>query len=146
MDPTYGNKDPGGSDVKESACNAGDLGFNLWVGKIPRRREWQPTPVFFPREFQGQRSLAGCSPWGHKESDTTEQLTHIHTQEIYRNDNKYPPLGSRGVAVLSHWLSLSLSPDTHLQTFCSASAPPACLSEDADTPRRNHAPLSHVIS
>ena len=32
---------------------------------------WQPTPIFLPGEFQGQRSLAGYSPWGHKESDTT---------------------------------------------------------------------------
>ena len=37
--------------------------------------EWQPTPVFLPVEFHGQRSLAGYSPWGHKESDTTEWLT-----------------------------------------------------------------------
>ena len=43
-----------------------------WVGKIPWRREWLPTPVFLPREFHGQKSLAGYSPWGHKESDTTE--------------------------------------------------------------------------
>ena len=50
-------------------------GFDPWVGKIPRRREWQPTPVFLPGEFHGQRSLAGYSPWGHKDSDTTEQLT-----------------------------------------------------------------------
>ena len=39
--------------------------------------EWQPTPVLFPGESHGQRSLAGYSPWGHKESDTTERLTHI---------------------------------------------------------------------
>ena len=38
------------------------------------RREWQPTPVFLPREFHGQRSLVGYSPWGHKESDTTLPL------------------------------------------------------------------------
>ena len=38
-------------------------------------KEWQPTPVFLPGKSHGQRSLAGCSPWGHKESDiTTEQL------------------------------------------------------------------------
>ena len=55
--------------------------FDSRVWKIPRRREWQLTPVFLPREFQGQRSLAGYSPWGHKESDTTEQLTHTHTQD-----------------------------------------------------------------
>ena len=50
------------------------LRFNPWVGKIPRRRKWQPTPVFLPGKSQGQRSLAGYSQWGHKESDTTEQL------------------------------------------------------------------------
>ena len=38
----------------------------------PWRRKWQRTPVFLPGEFHGQRSLAGYSPWGHKESDTTE--------------------------------------------------------------------------
>ena len=48
---------------------------NPWVGKIPRRREWLPTPVFFPGEFHGQRSLAGYGPWGRKELDMTEQLS-----------------------------------------------------------------------
>ena len=38
--------------------------FNPWVGKIPWRRAWQPTPVFLPGESQGQRSLVGYSPWG----------------------------------------------------------------------------------
>ena len=50
-------------------------GFDLWVRKIPWRREWQTTPVFLPGEFHGQRSLAGYSPWNHEDSDTTEQLT-----------------------------------------------------------------------
>ena len=50
-------------------------GFNSWVRKIPWRREWLPTPVFLLEEFHGQRSLVGCSPWGQKESDTTEWLT-----------------------------------------------------------------------
>ena len=50
-------------------------GFNPWIEKIPCRREWQPMPVFLPGEFHGQRNLAGYSPWGHKESDTTEGLT-----------------------------------------------------------------------
>ena len=44
-------------------------GFDSWVGKIPWRRKWQPTPVFLPGESHGQRSLVGCSPRGHKESD-----------------------------------------------------------------------------
>ena len=50
-----------------------------WVEKIPWRREWLLTPVFLPGKFHSQRSLAGYSPQGHKESDTTEQLTHTHT-------------------------------------------------------------------
>ena len=45
--------------VKESACNAGDLGLDPGVMKIPWRREWQPTPVFLPGEFCGQKSLTG---------------------------------------------------------------------------------------
>ena len=48
--------------------------FDPWVGKIPWRRKWQPTPIFLPEEFHGQRSLAGYNSWGHKESDMTEQL------------------------------------------------------------------------
>ena len=51
-----------------------------WVGKIPWRRAWQPTPVFLPGESHGQRSLAGYSLWGCRELDTNERqtLTHIH--------------------------------------------------------------------
>ena len=41
------------------------------------RRRWHPTPVLLPGKSHGWRSLVGCSPWGHKESDTTEQL-HFH--------------------------------------------------------------------
>ena len=51
--------------------------FDPQVEKIPWRRKWQPTPAFLPEKSHGQRSLAGYSPCGHKESDTTEQLT-IH--------------------------------------------------------------------
>ena len=53
--------------------------FNPWVGKIPWRREWLPSPVFLHKEPHGQRSLVGYSSWGRKESDVTEQLTHTHT-------------------------------------------------------------------
>ena len=45
--------------------------------KIPWRRKMQPTPVLLPGEFQGQRSMTGYSPWAHKESDTTKQLTPL---------------------------------------------------------------------
>ena len=66
---------PGGSDGKASDCNAGDLKFDPWVGKVPWRRKWQPTPVFLPGKSQGQRTLVGCSSWGRKESDTTSYFT-----------------------------------------------------------------------
>ena len=46
-----------------------------WIMKISWRRAWQPTPVFWPGESHGQRSLAECSPRGHRELDTTERLT-----------------------------------------------------------------------
>ena len=64
---------PGGSDVRYRVClQCRSPRFDLWVDKIPWRREWLPTPVFLPREFHGQRSLMGYSPWGCKRSDTTE--------------------------------------------------------------------------
>jgi len=79
------------SDGKESACNAGFnpwinpwiRRFNPWIRRILWRREWQPTPVFLPGESHGQRNLVGCSPWGHKESDMTEQsLVNIYVIRI----------------------------------------------------------------
>ena len=48
------------------------------------RRKWQPTPVFLPGEFHGQRSLERFSPWGRKKSDMTEQLTHTYTIVLCR--------------------------------------------------------------
>jgi len=60
--------------VKNLPANAGDMrhGFNPWIGKIPRRKAGEPTPVLLPGESHGQRSLVGYSPWGHTESDLTE--------------------------------------------------------------------------
>ena len=55
--------------VKSPPANVEDIkksGFDTWVGKIPWRRKWQPTPVFLPGRFHGQRGLAGHSPWGHR--------------------------------------------------------------------------------
>ena len=55
------------ASVKEPTCQCRRhkrLGSNPWVGKIPWRRAWQPTPVFLPRESHGQRSLEGYSPQG----------------------------------------------------------------------------------
>ena len=60
---------------KESACQCKRhkrCRFSPWVGKIPWRRSWLPTPVFLPEESQGRGSLVGFSPWGRTESDMTE--------------------------------------------------------------------------
>ena len=65
---------PGGSDGKSVCLQCWRPRFNPWVGKIPWRRKWQPTPVLLPGKSHGQRSLVGCSPWGRKELGTTEQL------------------------------------------------------------------------
>ena len=55
---------------RESTCQCRRHRFDPWVGKIPWRK-WQPTPVFLPGKSHGQRSLAGYSPWGCKELDST---------------------------------------------------------------------------
>ena len=61
--------------LKNPPVNAGDVrdeGLIPGLGRFPWRRTWQPTPVFLPGEFHGQRSLVGYSPWGCKELDTTK--------------------------------------------------------------------------
>ena len=53
--------------------------WESWVqslgGKIPWRKDWQPSPVFLPERFHGQMSLMGYRPWGHKVLDMTDLLT-----------------------------------------------------------------------
>ena len=63
---------PGGSDDKVSACNVGDLGSIPGSRRSPAEENWQPTPVLLPGKSTGQRSPVGYSPWGRRESDTTE--------------------------------------------------------------------------
>ena len=64
---------------KESACQCWRgrrQRFDPWIGKIPLSKKWQPTPVFLPEKFHGQRSLVGFSPWSHRELDMTEHITY----------------------------------------------------------------------
>ena len=92
--------------VKNAPANARDIrdeGLDLWVGKLPRRRAWNPTPVFLPGESHGPRSLAGYSPWGGKELDTTEVTEYTHNYKKVRNDTIRVP-----------WLLYKLS----LPSFC----------------------------
>ena len=76
--------------VKNLPANAGyarDMGFDPWVRKIPWSRKQQPTPVFLPGKFHGQKILVGYSPWGFSESDITEQLSIQHLQRICHMPN-----------------------------------------------------------
>ena len=67
-----------------SVClQCGRLGFDPWVANFPWRRKWQPTPVLLPGKSHGRRSLVGYSPWGRKDSDTTERLYFISYMYIY---------------------------------------------------------------
>ena len=68
--------------------------FDPWVGKIPWNKKWQPTSVFLPGKFYGQRSLANYSPGGRKESDMTERLS----AHIIKNNN--------GTSLAVQWLRL----------------------------------------
>ena len=105
---------PGGSDGKESACQCKRPRSNPWVRKIPCRREWQPTPVFLPGEFHGQRSPAGYSPCGHKEWDTTEQPPWRQSQrQRFEGKNIYvdvsPNTDSPLKIFLNIWLHIKRS-------------------------------------
>ena len=64
-------------------------GFDPWVGKIPWRRQQQPTPVFLPGKFHGRQSLVGYCPWGRKESDTTKWLHFTSCRKGNRHCSYY---------------------------------------------------------
>ena len=70
----------GGSDGKESACNVGDLG-SIPGSEDPLEKGMATHSSILAGEFHGQRSLAGYSPWGRKESDTTEWLSLTHAEQ-----------------------------------------------------------------
>ena len=71
---------PGGASGRDPTCQCGktirDTSSVPRSGRSLRGRTWQPTPVFLPGESHGQRSLAGYSPWGHRESDTAKATRH----------------------------------------------------------------------
>ena len=79
---------------KELTCQCRRQKFYLWVRKIPWNRAWQPTSVFLSRKSHRQRSLAGYSPWGHKELDTTEH-TLIPKSFIKKEKEKKKQVGTR---------------------------------------------------
>ena len=70
---------PSGSDGNESTCNVEDLGSNPELGRSTGGEHGNPLQYSCLENPHGQRLLAGCSPWGHKESHMTEQLTQRNT-------------------------------------------------------------------
>ena len=97
---------PGG---QESTCQSTRRhGFDPWVVKIPWRRKWQPTPEFLPGKSHGQRSLAGCIPWGPKESHRTQQVNNNN----YKTTSKGPSFFFLG----SFFLNLSNSRSTVIKS------------------------------
>ena len=90
-------------------------GFNPWVRKIPWRRKLQPTPVFLPGESHGQRSLAGYSRWGHKESDMTEHSTRY----VILGTSKFEKYKTFKLFIgLSHMWKKSLQYCLQVACFC----------------------------
>ena len=85
---THIESSPGYPVVKTlpaSAGDTGDVGFDSWIGQVPQKRKWQPTPVFLPGKCHWQKNLTSYSPWGHEELDMTKWLsTHIHTHPYYQ--------------------------------------------------------------
>ena len=96
---------------KESICKTGDKTLFCRVGKIPWRRAWQPTPVFLPGESHGQRNKVGYSPWGYKDSDSTE-ATENNTQYAWSVANpslwNWDPFPIINTRMLIRYLTLSL--------------------------------------
>ena len=98
---------PGGSVVKEPACQCKRSESDLQVRKIPWRREWWPTPVFLPGESHGQRCLGGCSPWGRKTARHDWVTKHARTGnsigvDFYHQDSGVEKMRFTGVKWLTH--------------------------------------------
>ena len=90
-------------------------GFNPWVGRIPWRRKWQSTPIFLPEKFHGQRSLAGYSPKGWRESDMTKHVPGTHcppSGKVNSLSIQYPLLG---YCNFCHPLHPSQAPASHTE-------------------------------
>ena len=102
---------PGGSVVKNllQCGRHRRRGFHPWVGKIPWRRAWQPTPVFLPEESHGQRSLAGYSLWCHKESDMTEINTFTFREENPAGKDYLLPKGFPLSRIMCLWIHDALT-------------------------------------
>ena len=93
---------------KVSACQWRRHKFDPWVRKIPWRRKWQPTPVFFPEKSHGQKRLVGYSLWGHKELDMTEHDTQTASQMYWIGQKVHSGFSVHKILIIS-WCGLRVS-------------------------------------
>ena len=75
----------------DSCCCTAETNTVTAMWETHSLAQWHPTPVLLPGKSHGWRSLVGCSPWGHKESDTTERL-HFHFSLSYIEEGNGNPL------------------------------------------------------
>ena len=73
--------------------------FDLWIRKIPWRREWQPTPVFFLENPMGRGAWGGCNPWGHQELDMTERLSTVDKIERWKTEGFFNKVAKQEIEV-----------------------------------------------
>ena len=95
---------PSGTSGKESTCQCKRckrLGFDLWVVKIPWRRKWQPTLVFLPGTFHGQKSLEGYTPRGHKRQQQQTKSDNRLSVQTSPGDSGLLGWGTKGLSALS---------------------------------------------
>ena len=94
-----------------------------WLRKIPWRREQLPTPVFWPGEFHGQRSLVGYSPWVHKESNSTERcpIFHFHGVADILRANLHFPAFLLPLWFWFAWICFLVSSVIHLKRYALSS-------------------------
>ena len=102
---------------KEPACRCRRhkrCGLHPWVRKVPWRRAWQPAPVFSPGESHGLRGLSvGYSPWGCKESDTTEATAPVQTDQSHTPRRKGRKQGYVSKARGANYISSGFSTEGH---------------------------------
>ena len=98
----------------ESTCQCRRCGFDPWVGKVPWRRKWQPTAIFFPGKFHRQESLVGYSPWGCKRVQHNWVTDHTHTQEMINTEDKYKEQLGETQRIFLCLLNLAIFSKCHL--------------------------------
>ena len=113
---------PGGSDGKETTCNAGDPGLIPGSGRFPWRKKWPPTPVVLPGEFYGQRSMVGYTPVQFSCSVVSDSLQPYGLQHTRLPCSSPTPRACSKLCPSSQWYHPTISPSiipfsSHRQSF-----------------------------